>query len=110
MPVIDRERIVTALAGDEFFMEFQPKIDLKTGNAVGAEATACWRMPEFGIVAPATFIPLVERFGLCPALADRIVCSAIADSRKLIDQHAGFTVAVNPFGSQLADLTLPERI
>jgi EAL domain-containing protein (putative c-di-GMP-specific phosphodiesterase class I)/DNA-binding NarL/FixJ family response regulator len=110
MPTIDRERIVTALAQNEFFVEFQPKVDLATGQAIGAEALARWRMPEFGILSPAIFIPLVEQAGLMPDLTNRILCSAIADGRKLIDQHPGFTIAVNVSGSLLTDLMLPERI
>jgi DNA-binding response OmpR family regulator len=43
MPSIDRERILAALGGNEFFVEFQPKVDLKTGQPVGAEALARWR-------------------------------------------------------------------
>jgi EAL domain-containing protein (putative c-di-GMP-specific phosphodiesterase class I) len=66
--------------------------------------------PEFGILSPAIFIPLVERFGLMPELTNRILSSAIADSRKLIEKHPGFTIAVNVSGSLLTDLMLPERI
>jgi len=110
MPEIDRERILAALGGNEFFVEFQPKVDLKTGQPVGAEALARWRMPEFGILSPAIFIPLVERFGLMPELTNRILSSAIADSRRLIEKHPGFTIAVNVSGSLLTDLMLPERI
>jgi EAL domain-containing protein (putative c-di-GMP-specific phosphodiesterase class I)/CheY-like chemotaxis protein len=110
MPTIDRERILTALAQNEFFVEFQPKVDLATGRAIGAEALARWRMPEFGILSPAMFIPLVEETGLMPELTNRILCSAIADGRKLIDQLPDFTIAVNVSGSLLTDLMLPERI
>jgi EAL domain-containing protein (putative c-di-GMP-specific phosphodiesterase class I) len=107
---IDRERILAALAGNEFFVEFQPKVDLETGHAVGAEALARWRMPEFGIVSPAIFIPLVEKFGLMPDLTNRILGLSIADTRKLVQQHPGFVMAVNLSGSLLTDLMLPERI
>ena len=109
-PDIDRDRILAALAQDEFFVEFQPKVDLATGATVGAEARARWRMPEFGTLSPAKFIPMVEHFGLMPEVTNRVLASAIADSRKLIDQHPGFTVAVNVSGSLLTDLMLPERI
>jgi EAL domain-containing protein (putative c-di-GMP-specific phosphodiesterase class I) len=110
MPAIDRERIVAALARKEFFAEFQPKVDLETGQVVGAEALARWRMPEFGILSPAVFIPLVEQFGLMPELTNRILSSAIGDGRKLIERHPHFTIAVNVSGSLLTDLMLPERI
>ncbi|MDI1263942.1 MAG: EAL domain-containing protein, partial [bacterium] len=110
MPVIDRERIVTALAQNEFFVEFQPKVDLHTGRIFGAEALARWRSPEFGPVSPTIFIPLIEQFGLMPDLTHRILSLAMADSRKLIEHNPGFTVAVNVSGSLLSDLQLPERV
>lgn len=109
-PVIDRERIVAALEQKEFFVEFQPKIDLQTGEICGAEALARWMTGEFGIISPDIFIPLVEQFGLMPELTQSILSTAIADSRKLIQENPGFTVAVNVSGSLLSDLTLPERI
>ena len=110
MPGIDRERILAALSHDEFFVEFQPKVDLRTGRATGAEVLARWRMPEFGLVSPAIFIPLIERHGLMSELTNRILSAAIADGRKLIARHPGFTIAVNVSGSLLTDLTLPECI
>ena len=109
-PLIDRERVIAALERDEFLVEFQPKVDLETGQAIGAEALARWRMPEFGILSPAIFIPVIEQLGLMPELTVRILTLAIADSRKLIEQQPGFTVAVNVSGSLLTDLMLPERI
>jgi EAL domain-containing protein (putative c-di-GMP-specific phosphodiesterase class I)/CheY-like chemotaxis protein len=109
-PTIGRERILSALQGEEFFVEFQPKVDLVTDQAVGAEALARWRAPEFGMISPAVFIPLVEQFGLMPELTNCILSSAIAGSRAFIDRHPRFTVAVNVSGSLMADMTLPERI
>jgi len=109
-PTIDRERVVVGLERNEFFVEFQPKIELESGRVIGAEALARWRLPEFGIVSPSIFIPIVERLGLMPDLTNRILKTAIADGRKLIEQHPDFTVAVNVSGSLLTDLMLPERI
>jgi EAL domain-containing protein (putative c-di-GMP-specific phosphodiesterase class I)/FixJ family two-component response regulator len=109
-PVIDRERIMAALERNEFFVEFQPKVNLETDRVIGAEALARWRMPEFGILSPAIFIPVVERLGLMSELTTRILTLAIADGGKLIEQQPGFTVAVNVCGSLLTDLMLPERI
>ena len=110
MPEISRERIVAGLARNEFHVEFQPKIDLDSGKVMGAEALARWRSPELGNLSPAVFIPLVEKFGLMPDLTNHVLSCAIASSRKLIERHPGFTVAVNVSGSLMTDLMLPERI
>ena len=109
-PEISRERIVTALADHEFYVELQPKIELESGKVIGAEALARWRCTEFGLVSPTSFIPLVERFGLMPDLTYHVLHRAIASSRKLIERQPGFTIAVNVSGSLMTDLMLPERI
>ena len=110
VPEISRERIIAGLARDEFYVEFQPKIDLGSGKVIGAEALARWRAPELGNLSPAVFIPLIEKFGLMPALTNHVLSCAIANSRTLIERHPGFTVAVNVSGSLMTDLMLPERI
>lgn len=52
-----------ALARDEFELFYQPKIDLQTGRACGAEALIRWRHPERGLVSPGEFIPVAEDTG-----------------------------------------------
>jgi len=59
----------------EFFLLYQPQVDLKTGKLVGAEALLRWKHPEFGLVSPADFIPVAEASGFicdlgCWALAE----------------------------------------
>lgn len=109
-PEISRDRIVAALGQKEFIVELQPKIDLRTNEICGAEALARWLTPEFGMVSPAIFVPLVEEFGLMSELTHAVCDAAVATSRGLIQQRPGFTVAVNVSASDLNDLTLPERI
>jgi EAL domain-containing protein (putative c-di-GMP-specific phosphodiesterase class I) len=107
---LTRERITSGLARAEFFVEFQPKVDLRSGKVVGAEALARWRTPELGLVSPELFIPMAEQFGLMPELTDQILSLAIKNGRRLVESHPGFTIAVNVSASLMSDLTLPDRI
>ena len=109
-PEIDRERVQRALAAKEFFVEFQPKVDLQSGQPVGAEVLARWHSPELGAVSPGVFIPRVEELGLMPELTDFVLREAILQGRKLVADRPDFTVAVNVPGSLMSDLALPERI
>ena len=109
-PRITPDRIARGLADHEFFVEFQPKIALRTERVVGAESLARWRTAEFGMVSPMVFIPIAEEAGLMREVTDCILSSALSQGRKLIERNPGFTIAVNISGSLMSDLTLPDRI
>jgi diguanylate cyclase (GGDEF)-like protein len=53
-----------ALERDEFVLQYQPKIDLKTGQITGVEALLRWDQPDLGMLQPNQFIPLAEETGL----------------------------------------------
>ncbi|HEX2199976.1 MAG TPA: EAL domain-containing protein, partial [Burkholderiales bacterium] len=53
-----------ALKNGEFVLYFQPRVSASTGRAVGVEALLRWRHPEWGLVEPARFVPVLEETGL----------------------------------------------
>lgn len=53
-----------ALARDEFTLHYQPLVDLQRDRPIGAEALLRWQNPEFGLVPPGRFIPVLEDNGL----------------------------------------------
>jgi len=53
-----------ALENNQFELHFQPKINLKNGRIVGAEALLRWRHPDKGMISPGDFIPVLETSGL----------------------------------------------
>ena len=64
------------LMDDEFFLVFQPQIEMQSGRAVGVEALLRWRDPERGVIAPAEFIPIAEESGMIQALGARVLRDA----------------------------------
>ena len=60
--------LLQAMARDEFFLEYQPQVDLATGQLIGVETLIRWRNPELGIVPPNKFISLAEDSGIIVAL------------------------------------------
>ena len=70
-----------ALSKREFELDFQPILDIASGEVVGAEALMRWRSPSRGLVSPENFIPVAEETGLIVQLGDwalRKACSAAA--------------------------------
>jgi diguanylate cyclase (GGDEF)-like protein/PAS domain S-box-containing protein len=84
-----------ALARNEFYLEYQPKMALKSGAIVGVEALLRWRS-EKGMVSPAQFIPILEDTGLIVEVGEWALRAACAQHRQW--KNAGLpalTVAVN---------------
>lgn len=57
------DSVPDALANREFKLFLQPKVDIRTGQFIGAEALIRWIHPELGFIAPDKFIPLLEKEG-----------------------------------------------
>ena len=62
-----------ALKNDEFFLHFQPQLDLGSANVVAAEALLRWNRAGHGLVSPGQFIPVAEEAGLITAMGDWVL-------------------------------------
>lgn len=97
-----------ALERGEFVLHYQPKINFRSGQIVGAEALIRWQHPERGLIAPAQFIPLAEESGLIVPIGAWVMHTACSQNRQW--QDAGLrpiSIAVNLSARQfrLHDLT-----
>ena len=81
-----------ALANDEFALDYQPLVNLKTGKVSTFEALLRWHHPERGVVAPLDFIPIAEETGLIVPIGKWVLERACADAAGWPGQ---VTVAVN---------------
>jgi diguanylate cyclase (GGDEF)-like protein len=100
-----------AIDDDELDLVYQPKISLTTGNTVGVEALVRWPHPEFGVLTPNQFLPLVRQNGLMGAVTDLVLYRAAHDAVTWYDAaECEIPVAINLFAPSLNDLALPDRI
>lgn len=90
-----------ALSNDEFFLLYQPVVDLRSGQWIGAEALVRWRRATGELIGPDLFIPLAEQTGMITRLTGRILELVERDTRHFLAAHPGFHVAVNLSASDL---------
>jgi diguanylate cyclase len=66
----------------QFSLAYQPKIDLDSGDILGAEALIRWQHPQWGPVTPAEFIPVAERSDLIHRIFDLGLRSALEQTQR----------------------------
>ena len=69
------------LGTDQFYIEYQPVVDLATNLVCSLEALLRWRHPDLGNVPPARFIPVAERSGMIVALGEQALMAVLAQLR-----------------------------
>jgi diguanylate cyclase (GGDEF)-like protein len=99
-----------ALENSEFVPYFQPKVDLRTGVVVGAEALLRWRHPTEKNVSPDVFIPLAEQTGLIVPVTLQVISAAIRECALWRVRGRDLSVAVNLSARALVDPTLPDHV
>jgi diguanylate cyclase (GGDEF)-like protein len=98
-----------AIATQELYLEYQPIVDLATGQQMYVEALLRWRHPTLGNIAPGEFIPIAEDSGLIVEVGRwvrRAACRQMAIWLKSTPATAPSMVSVNVSRAELA-LGLP---
>ncbi|WP_133130062.1 EAL domain-containing protein [Legionella yabuuchiae] len=101
----------TALKNNEFYLLYQPLIDLKRKRVIGLEALLRWCTPLLGHVSPMNFIPVAEENGLIIEIGEWVIEQAC---KQAICWHKkgykDLTIAVNISGRQLHQSKLPQFV
>lgn len=77
-----KSKLRRALERDELMMLYQPKVDLRDGHIIGAEALLRWRLPGHGDIPPSQFIPLAEETNLILGIGEWVLNRVCADYRR----------------------------
>ncbi|MGC4894247.1 putative bifunctional diguanylate cyclase/phosphodiesterase [Micromonospora sp. DT31] len=99
-----------AVADHEFTVNFQPIVDLGSGEVIGAEALARWHHPAHGLIDPLRFLEAIERSGLLPAFAGTILDQALIAAGTWRDAGFDLPVSVNVSPRSLLDARFPGAV
>ena len=83
-----KSKLRRALERDELVMFYQPKVDLRDGRIVGAEALLRWRLPGHGDISPSHFIPLAEETNLILGIGEWVLNRVCSDYRRWTERIA----------------------
>ncbi|MFW5451620.1 MAG: EAL domain-containing protein [Methylophagaceae bacterium] len=90
-----------AVEQNEFYLHFQPQVDIRTEKVAGAEALLRWKTNEWGHVSPAEFVPILEDIGLISVVGEFVIRQACKSYMVLKDKlEPDFTMSVNLSGRQ----------
>jgi diguanylate cyclase (GGDEF)-like protein len=90
-----------ALAREEFFLAYQPTLDLADMRPTGVEALIRWRHPERGVVQPGSFIPLLEETGMITEVGRWVLRESCRQAAAWVGSGHDISMAVNVSGRQL---------
>jgi len=100
----------TAIESDQLRLEYQPKIEMRTGRVVGAEALLRWRHPELGNVRPDELVPLAEESALVRPLTRWVLNEALRQCHVWRGHGIAIDIAMNLSVRNLEDPDLAPRI
>jgi diguanylate cyclase (GGDEF)-like protein/PAS domain S-box-containing protein len=95
------QRIDLALRQHEFVLLYQPKVNMRTGKMVGAEALIRWRHPQLGLLEPAEFLPVIEDHPLAISVGEWVIEQALSQMETWHATGLDVPISVNIGARQL---------
>ena len=99
-----------ALEHNQFELLYQPKVDLRTQQLVGAEALIRWRHPERGLLSPAEFLRHIENSDLDIEIGEWVTATALAQIDYWQNHGLDIEVSINISGYHLESPRFVERL
>jgi diguanylate cyclase (GGDEF)-like protein/PAS domain S-box-containing protein len=104
------ENIRLALAKGQFVLHYQPKVNMRTGAMVGAEALIRWQHPEQGLLMPGVFLPVIENHPLAIEVGEWVINEALRQLEQWQSCGLNLPVSVNISAIQLQQTDFVERL
>lgn len=105
-----RTQLLRALHKGQFFLVYQPIIDLHDGTCTGAEVLLRWRLEDGTMIAPDRFIPFAEDAGLIPLVTRRVLELLVQDMRGFLRRNRQFHLGINLSAHDLESPQILEQL
>ncbi|GAA0361974.1 hypothetical protein GCM10008932_13240 [Alkalibacterium iburiense] len=99
-----------ALADNELFLVYQPKVEIQTGNIYGVEALLRWKHPILGLVPPNEFIPIAEESGMINEIGYWVLHEAVRQTKEWHSSNLDLHISINVSPIQFEDPYLFKRV
>jgi diguanylate cyclase (GGDEF)-like protein/PAS domain S-box-containing protein len=118
-PIIDQQRLARhetlrsvrhALEDGQFVLFYQPKVNMRLGTLVGAEALIRWLHPEKGLLPPGDFLPLIDEPNLDIAIGEWVIRNTLEQIRIWHKVGAAVPVSVNIAADHLLNPDFCDRL
>ncbi|GAB4212064.1 MAG: hypothetical protein Fur007_03630 [Rhodoferax sp.] len=105
-----REQVRHALQSGQLVLHYQPKVDLRGGVVMGAEALIRWQHPEHGLLAPGHFLPAIENHPLMVDVGHWVLRTALAQLQDWAAAGLPYALSVNVAARQLQQSDFADRL
>jgi diguanylate cyclase (GGDEF)-like protein/PAS domain S-box-containing protein len=104
------EHIRQALEAKQFVLHYQPKVNMRTGKVIGAEALIRWQHPERGLLPPGMFLPVIEGHPLAVELGHWVIETALTQMESWQAEGFDLPVSVNVGATELQQAGFADRL
>jgi len=102
-----------AIANDDFYVQYQPQVNVSSGKIIGVEALVRWQHPELGLIPPERFIPIAENARIINPLGEWVLQTVCRDQNLLrlsVEKQLLLVISVNVSARQLKQERFAERV
>jgi diguanylate cyclase (GGDEF)-like protein/PAS domain S-box-containing protein len=103
-------RIRQGLIEGEFVLHYQPKVNMREGRVLGAEALIRWQHPEQGLLAPNQFLPAIEGSDVDILVGEWVLEEALTQLEQWQSEGLKMVLSVNISGAHLQSPTFVEKL
>ncbi|MCU7940577.1 MAG: EAL domain-containing protein [gamma proteobacterium symbiont of Bathyaustriella thionipta] len=106
----DIKLISAALKNNEFVLFYQPKVNMRSGTVIGAEALIRWQHPEQGLLPPNHFLPIIENHLLSVELGEWVIDKTLCQMEEWHRMGLDIEVSINISAIQLQQANFTSRL